>query len=258
MNKRLDGRPDGGKSLPVRRSLGAAISPERQRMDEALARLETFERPESRRGRLIVALDLTASREHSLYQARIATADMLDTIKGLGKVAVKLVYFRGDDECRASHWHRDPEILSQTMRRLGCETGATQIERVLRMTLAEEEAVAGLVFVGDHCEEDRDELRALARSLGRRSRPVFVFHECADHDQRSLEAKPVFKGIAEASGGVYVEFKPDSGTVLRELLANVGAFAAAGPDGVRYAALPETAEARQLQKRLLLGPGQEA
>jgi hypothetical protein len=72
-----------------------------------------------------------------------------------------------------------------------------------------------------------------------------------------VTAKPVFKRIADASGGVYVEFKPDSGTVLRELLANVGAFAAAGRDGVKQVALPKTAEARRLQVRLMLGPGEE-
>jgi len=256
MNKTLDERPDDGKPLPVCRSLGAALSPERQRTNETLARLEASETPESRRGRLIVALDLTSSREHSLYQARIATAAMFDTIKALGTVAVKLVYYRGNDECRGSRWHSDPDILSQAMRRLGCETGATQIARVLRMALSEQDGVVGLVYVGDHCEEDPDELIELARLLGQRPLPLFVFHECADRDPRSLEAKPVFKGMAEVSGGAYVEFKPDSGTVLRELLANLGAFAAAGADGVRHAALLETAEAKQLQKHLLLGPAE--
>jgi hypothetical protein len=258
MNKTLDGQPEDGKALPVRRSLGAAASPERQRMNEALARLEAFERPASRRARLIVAIDLTASREHSLQQARIATAAMFDAIKAPGVIAVKLVYYRGNDECRASQWHSDPEILSQAMRRLGCETGETQIARLLRMALAEQEGVAGLVFVGDHCEEGPDGLIEFARLLGQRPLPLFVFHECADHDERSLKAKPIFKRMAEASGGVYVEFKPDSGAVLRELLASIGAFAAAGADGVRHVALPQTSEAKQLQKRLLLGPGKDA
>lgn len=224
-------------------------------MNEALARLGPIEVKEKRRGRLIVALDLTGSREHSLKQAQIATAAMFDTIKALGAVAVKLVYFRGSDECRASQWHSNPDILSAAMRRLSCETGYTQIARVLRLALAETEDVCGLVCVLDHSEDDPAELRELAASLGQRSLPLFVFHECADHDERSLEAKPVFKGMAEMSGGVYVEFKPDSGAVLREMLSNVGALAAAGSEGVRQVALPKTPEARQLQGRLLLlGP----
>lgn len=85
------------------------------------------------------------------------------------------------------------------------------------------ETVTGLVFVGDHCEDDPGELRELAALLGQRSVPLFVFHECADHDERSLQAKPMFKRVAGLSGGVYCEFKPDSGAALREMLANVGA-----------------------------------
>jgi hypothetical protein len=235
---------------------GGILSPERRRMNEALARLGDSDVKETRRarGRLMVALDLTGSREHSLKQARVATAAMFDAIKALGAIAVKLVYYRGDNQCRASRWYTDPDIVSQAMRRLSCEAGYTQIARVLRLALAETETVCGLVFVGDHCEDNADELGELAGALGQRRIPLFVFHECADHDERSLSAKPVFKRMAGASGGVYCEFKPDSGAVLRELLANVGAHAAAGADGVRRVALPTTPEARQLQTRLL-GPG---
>jgi hypothetical protein len=241
------------------------VSPEKQRMIEALARLggETKQIPSPspvqprKAGRLIMALDLTGSREHSLKQARIATASMFDTIKALGAVAVKLVYFRGGGllrggECRASGWHDNPDILCRSMRGLSCKTGYTQIARVLRLALAEKETVSGVVYIGDHCEDEPDELHGLARALGRKSIPLFIFHECDDIDGRSLEAQPVFEAMAELSGGVYVEFKPDSGAVLKEILANVAAFAAAGAEGVRQAPRATTPEARQLQGRLCL------
>jgi hypothetical protein len=61
--------------------------------------------------------------------------------------------------------------------------------------------------------------------------------------------------MAKLSGGVYSEFRPDSGAVMRELLATVAAFSVAGPVGVKRVAQPVTAAARQLQGRLLLlGP----
>jgi len=240
---------------------GRSLSPERKRIKEALALLGHEEMREARRaaGRLIVAVDLTGSREHSLLQSRLAMAAMFDTIKAVGTVAVKLVYYRGSNECRASQWHSDPDILSRYMQRLSCEGGPTQIARVLRHALAEKEPVAGVVFVGDHCEDDPSELCKLAAALGERTMPLFVFHECADHDERTLKAKPIFEFMAQASGGVYAEFKPDSGTVLREMLSNVGAFAAAGPEGVRQVAVPKTPEAQQLQGRLrlMLGPASE-
>jgi hypothetical protein len=240
---------------------GRSLSPDRKRIKEALALLGHEEMREARRaaGRLIVALDLSGSRQHSLQQARIATAAMFDAIKALGAVAVKLVYYRGSDECRASQWHSDPDILSRYMQRLSCETGETQIGRVLRMALAEKEPVSAVVFVGDHCEDDPGQLCKLAAALGQRAMPLFMFHECADHDERSLKAKPIFEFMAEVSGGVYVEFKPDSGAVLREMLSNVGAFAAAGVEGVKQSALPRTPEAQKLQGRLrlMLGPAPE-
>ena len=230
------------------------ISDDARRIEEALARLGGGEEKETRRGRLIVALDLTGSREHSLHQARIATAAMFDAIKTLGAVAVKLVYYRGENECRASAWHDDAKILSEAMRGLSCESGETQIAKVLRLALAETETLCGVVFVGDHSEDRPGELRELAGALGAKSIPLFVFHECADDDRRSLKAKPVFKRMAEASGGVYCEFKPDSGAVLREMLSAVAAFGAGGIEGVKQVPQVTTAQARQLRARLLLGP----
>lgn len=229
-----------------------ALDTERRLMNEALARLQPKGlKHGGGKGRLIFALDLTGSREHSLKQARIATAAMFDTIKALGAVAIKLVYYRGS-EIKATHWQNDPAVLAHSMRRLSCETGYTQIARMLRLALDEHEPVCGVVFVGDHCEDDPGELRDLAQALGRKSCRCFVFHECADHDDRSIEAKPIFKAMASLSGGVYVEFKPDSGAVLREMLGNVGALAAAGVEGVKRVALPQTPEARQLQTQLRL------
>lgn len=238
-----------------------SLSSERRLMNEALARLNKVEIKQGRRrsaGRLIFGLDLTGSREHSLGQARIATAAMFDTIASVGAIAVRLIYYRGSDECRVSPWHADADALSESMRRLACEVGRTQIERVLRLALEERETLSGVVFVGDHCEEDAGELKRLARMLGQKSIPLFIFHECADDDERSLKAKPLFKMMAAASSGEYVEFKRDSGVVLREMLSNVAAFSAGGAEGLKRMALPASPEARQLQGRLLLGSGGQA
>jgi hypothetical protein len=61
--------------------------------------------------------------------------------------------------------------------------------------------------------------------------------------------------MAKLSAGVYTEFRPDSGAILRELLSTVAAFAAGGSEAVRQVAAPKTPEARQLQASLMLGPG---
>lgn len=231
---------------------------ERRRMYEALGRLDEAESKVTRRqpvAKLFFGLDLTGSREPSLEHARIATAAMFDAITAIGAVAVKLVYYRGTNECRASKWYSDPEILCRSMLQLSCEAGHTQIARLLRVAQAEEEEISGAVFIGDHCEDDRGELLKLAKALGDKSIPLWIFHECADHDQRSLKAKPVFKQMAELSGGIYVEFKPDSGTVLSDLLPTAGAFSTAGVAGFEKIAPPKTYEAREFRNRLMLGDG---
>jgi hypothetical protein len=106
-----------------------SLSVERRLMNEALARLDQIGLKRAdpvRSGRLIFGLDLTGSRTASLKSARQATAAMFDTIKAIGSIAVKLIYYRGD-ECRASKWHDDPHVISESMRRLSCEVGMTQI-----------------------------------------------------------------------------------------------------------------------------------
>lgn len=240
------------------RSDDKAVSPERRLMNATVARLAELQIPDPRApkpaGRLAFVLDLTSSRSASLRMARIATVAMFDAVKTIGSIAVKLIYYRGF-ACKAGAWENDPALVSQAMQRLSCESGFTQITRALRQVLNEKEAVSGVVFIGDHCEDRAGALRDAAAELGRKGIPVFVFHECEDRDTRSLEAKPLFNHLAEASGGVYVEFRPDSAEVLRELLSSVAAFSAAGIDGMKQVAPATTPEAQRLQGRLLLGPG---
>jgi hypothetical protein len=248
-----------GNALERLRDSEKALEAERRLLNEALQRLgATQQRMAARRtGRLIFGLDLTASRDAGIKQARIATAAMFDAIRSFGRIEMKLVYYRGVGECRESQWCADADVLSRSMLKLSCESGQTQIARLMRVALAEREKLSGVVFVGDHCEESAENMYALAGMLRDKQIPLFVFHECADRDDASLRAKPVFRRMAEISGGVYVEFKPDSGEVLKELLPTVAAFSASGIEGLNRMALPKTAEARQLQGslRLMLGDG---
>lgn len=248
-----------GNALERLRDSEKALETERRLLNEALQRLgATQQKMAARRaGKLIFGLDLTASRDAGIRQARIATAAMFDAIGSFGSVEMKLVYYRGVGECRESQWCADADVLCRSMLKLSCESGQTQIARLLRVALAEREKLSGVVFVGDHCEESPETMHTLAAMLRDKNIPLFVFHECADYDEASLRAKPVFKRMAEISGGVYVEFKPDSGEVLKELLPTVAAFSTSGIEGLNRMALPKTAEARQLQGslRLMLGDG---
>jgi hypothetical protein len=238
-----------------------ALDAERRLMNESLTRLAKTEirRKEQQRpvGRLIFALDLTQSRGWSLKQARIATAKMFDAAGTIGRIAIKLIYFRGTSECRETAWHENPDPLCASMMKLSCKTGITQIGCVLRRALNENEKLSAVVYVGDYCEEEAGELLPLAQRLGARQVPLFIFQENGGNgtDNDFAYARSIFRGLAEASGGVHLEFRPDSGNVLRELLSGIAAFSANGIEGVERLALPTTSEAKELRGRLLLALG---
>jgi hypothetical protein len=118
-------------------------------------------------GRLIFALDATASRKPTWDAAAQLQGDMFREAASIGGLSLQLVYYRGFTECRASDWVREPERLLRLMERLDCLTGMTQIERVLDHTRKEtaKEPVAALVLIGDAMEENSDLLVARARDL---------------------------------------------------------------------------------------------
>ena len=109
----------------------------------------------SRKGRLIFALDATASRERSWDTACHIQAEMFHETASLGTLAVQLAYYRGYGEFKATPFTSDSKALLQRMTGVRCLGGRTQIGRLLRHALAESarEKVHAVVFVGDACEE---------------------------------------------------------------------------------------------------------
>ncbi|MDE2470743.1 MAG: VWA domain-containing protein, partial [Bradyrhizobium sp.] len=56
------------------------------------------------RGRLVFALDATMSRQPTWDMACTLQADMFREAEALGSLDIRLVYYRGFNECRASAW----------------------------------------------------------------------------------------------------------------------------------------------------------
>src|ERR1700689_2445439 len=94
-------------------------------------------RPGGGRGRLIFALDATASREPSWDRACRIQGEMFEATAALGGLDVRLVFYRGFDECKASRWFQSAADLQRAMRAVSCIGGETQIERVLSYAIAE-------------------------------------------------------------------------------------------------------------------------
>jgi hypothetical protein len=176
-------------------------------------------------GRLIFAMDATASRQPTWDRAAAIQDQMFEATAALGGLEIQLVFYRGFRECKASRWYAASADLHRAMRGVSCAAGETQIERILDHALAEARKgrVDALVFVGDVIEENPDRLCGRAGELGLLGIPVFVFHEGGD----PIAARG-FREIARLSKGAYCSFDASSAQQLRDLLAAVAVYAAGG------------------------------
>ncbi len=176
-------------------------------------------------GRIIFALDATASRQPTWDQASHIQAEMFKETERLGGLEVQLLFYRGYGECKASKWLTDTKTLLRHMTGVTCLAGRTQLRRVLDHAAKEARVrkVDALIFVGDAMEEDIDALGHKAGELGLLGLPCFMFHE--GQDPISWNA---FQQIARLSGGACCRFDPSAARQLRDLLAAVAVYAAGG------------------------------
>jgi hypothetical protein len=176
-------------------------------------------------GRLIFALDATASREPLWADAQRLQAGMFAAAEAVGRLEIQLAWYSGLDDFAAGPFEARPDALRARMRGVACAAGETQIDRVLAHAVAEtrQRKVNALVFVGDAMEESIDRLAQRAGELRLLGTPCFMFLEGADPIARAA-----FERVARLSGGAFAPFDAGSARVLGDLLAAVAAFAAGG------------------------------
>ncbi|MDP4796981.1 MAG: VWA domain-containing protein [Rhodospirillales bacterium] len=178
-----------------------------------------------KRGRLLFAMDATASRQPSWDTAAKIQGQMFTETANLGGLDIQLAFYRGFGEFKVSGWtDQEPELL-RLMTSVHCLAGQTQIGKVLQHAVneAKQGQLNALIFVGDSVEEDIDQLGHAAGALGLLGVPAFVFHEGMDP-----MAKFAFEQIAKLTGGACMRFDASSAEALRALLAAVAVFAAGG------------------------------
>ena len=181
--------------------------------------------PAAVRGRLMFALDATASRQPTWDRACQLQSEMFAAVAELGGLAVQLVWYRGYGEFQVEPWLMDSAELQRRMTGVQCRGGLTQIGRVLRHAVQEtrRHRVNALALVGDCLEEPVDPLCHVAGELGVLGVPVFAFQEGDDP-----EAAQGFREIARLTQGAYCRFDAGSARQLRELLRAVAVYAAGG------------------------------
>ena len=176
-------------------------------------------------GRLIFALDATASRQPTWDMACEIQSEMFIAAASLGGLSLQLCYYKGFKQFFAAPWQQQSAPLLNLMSQVKCLGGRTQIERVLRHGLkaAQQEAIHGVVFVGDCMEENADILCDLAGQLGLKRVPLFIFQE--GHDPVATRC---FNQLAKLSQGAHCQFDQLSGEGLKALLQAIAIYASGG------------------------------
>jgi len=261
-NGQGDGRNDGGGPAPVAGGGGAvsaflaradATVPAQAESSDVAAFLDAVRTaPGAGSGRLIFALDATASRQPTWDLAMDTQAAMFATATGTGTLAVQLVFYRGTGQCLAGPFVTRADDMVRRMSGVACRAGRTQITRVLRhaLTAHAEAPIAGLVFIGDSVEEEPDDLYALAGEMGLRKVPAFVFHEGGDPF-----AARILAHVARLSGGAFCPFDAASPDQLRRLLEAVALYASAGRPALEDYARRTGGAVRLLTDQVLRGTG---
>lgn len=230
--------------LPASRSSSAEV-------DTFLSRLAAAPKPTpnptGQRGRLIFALDATASRQPAWDRAAQIQGEMFLATAALGGLELQLCFYRGFGEFKVSPWLSGSEQLVRMMTSVDCRAGETQIRKVLAHAAGEtrRRRVNALVFVGDCMEEDVDRLGARAGELGVLGVPAFMFHE--GHDPVAAFA---FKQVAKLSGGAYCRFDAASAETLKQLLGAVAVFAAGGPPALEDLARRQQGEVLRIAHQM--------
>ena len=203
--------------------------------------------PSGGRGRLVFALDATASREPTWDRACEIQGRMFSETAALGGIEIALVYYRGFGEFSASEWLSDSATLVHRMTAVSCLGGRTQIAKVLNHAIAatRKKKINALVFVGDCAEEPVDELCHLAGELGLLGVPVFIFHEGNDPG-----AARAFRQITRLTNGAYCAFDSSSADQLRDLLSAVAVFAAGGRQALQDYSQRAGGEVRRIARQI--------
>jgi hypothetical protein len=173
-------------------------------------------------GRIILAIDATASRQPTWDTAAELQAEMFEAAIGLGGLEIQLVFYRGFGECTASRWMNNAASLATAMAHITCRAGHTQMGKVLSHARKEHarEKVHALILISDACEELPADLYAEARELDVR---VFLFQEGTDD-----RVARIYNEIAKITGGAVAKFDSGAAQRLADLLKAVAAFASGG------------------------------
>lgn len=199
------------------------------------------------RGRLIFAMDATASREPTWDVACNIQAEMFKETARVGGLDIQLCHYCGFEDFSASPWLNSSARLLERMSAVRCAGGRTQIKRVVEHAIREShrDKIGALVFVGDSMEEDADQVCDVGGQLAILGVPVFLFQEGFDP-----AVERAFSELARLTKGAYCRFDSSSASQLRDLLSAVAVYAAGGRTALEHFGNRKGAVVRQLTDQM--------
>ena len=205
--------------------------------------------PATSKGRLIFAMDATASRQPTWDKAAHIQGEMFSATSELGGLAIQLAFYRGFGQFMVSQWTDNGAVMERLMTSVSCLAGETQIKKILKHALNEtsKAKIDAIIFVGDCMEEDVDVLGHLAGELGLAGLPVFIFQEANDPI-----ASFAFQQIAKLSGGACVQFDQTSPYTLSKLLQAIAVYAAGGRNALKILAKSQGGVVLQISNQMKL------
>ena len=198
-------------------------------------------------GRLVFGMDATASRQLSWDTTSQLQGDMFLETTANGGLQVQLVYFRGFKQFICSDWVGNAQELMTLMTGVSCLAGETQIRKLLKHSLSEnnKSPIDAIIFIGDAVEEDIDVLGKLSGQLGILGVPIFIFQDGSDPI-----AEYCFKQITQLSNGAYAKFDVNSKETLKELLRAVAVFTAGGKRALKRLGKKEGGEILKISNQI--------
>jgi len=225
------------KDLSTTSSVKAFLAASKQHLPSTQAQ-------DKAKGRLLFAMDATASREASWSMACQIQSDMFAAAAGL---EISLCYYRGIGEFHTFPWSQNSTVLQKQMRSVCCLAGHTQIGQVLRHAVSQgsKQKMKAVVLVADCFEESIDTIAHDAARLGLLGIPLFIFQE-----GYNSSAEKAFRHLSQLSNGAYCRFDENSLAQLRELLAAVASYAVGGVKALQQHDQGKNALLKQLIKQL--------
>ena len=219
-------------------------------VQEFLTKSKQLATPNNSAGRLLFAMDATASRENSWDMACQIQADMFMSTQMMGSLEISLCYFHGYNEFKHFPWTQNAKNLRDQMLQVRCLGGQTQIKRTLdhAISICTKQNIKAVVYIGDCCEESIDHIATSAGKLGVLGVPVFIFHE--GHEP---SAKRAFQHIAQLTNGAYCAFDENSVAQLKDLLCAVAAYAVGGLSALKKQTQQGNLVAQAIVKQLPKG-----